>query len=109
MFLFILPEFADSIEVHYFDMEDKANLGLLEFYYLADIDCPFAVAVNGCMSAMINDNIVEFYQYPEGTEHAYRNEGFWTLEDLKAALRNPDLLWTEIVLPLGDEYEGGGE
>jgi hypothetical protein len=105
----ILPEFADSIEVYYINIEDKANLDLLDSYYLADVEFPFAVALNGCMSAMIDEHLVDFIGYPEDMEDAGDFEGNWSIEDLKAALHNPDLLWTEIWLPMGDEEEGGGE
>jgi len=101
----ILPEFADSCEAHYFDINDEANLELLDSYDLADVDFSFAVAINTCMSAMINDCLVDFIGYPNGMENAGDYEGNWSIDDLKAALHHPDLLWTEIWLPMGDEEE----
>lgn len=105
----ILPEFADSVEVYYFDIEDEENLEILYDFDLANVDFPFAMAVNGCMSAMIDEHLVDFIGYPKDMEDAGDFEGNWSIEALKAALHNPDLLWTEIWLPMGDEVEGGGE
>jgi hypothetical protein len=96
----ILPEFRDSIEVRCLDIEDEANYDLLMDYFPVVLDYPFAIAVDGCIAAMIDENMIEFLGYPHGTENAGDYEGNWKFEDLRAVIKDPGLLWADIWLPM---------
>ncbi len=95
----MLPEFADSINVRYVDIEDEANYDFLADYFPVVFDFPFAIAVDGCCAAMIDENMVEFLGYPQGIKKAGDYEGNWNLEDLRTVIKDPSLLWADIWLP----------
>jgi hypothetical protein len=100
-----LAAFADEYQIFYYDIEDEANLSLIEGIGLPSTHFPFAVVINDRFTIQRNGMFVSFVHFPDFMKGIGRHEGNWSIADLEAALMDNSLLRETNVLPELDEDE----
>lgn len=96
----ILQKYTGKYEVERYDIEDDKNSEIMKFHNLPDTHFPFAVLIDGKLTANINEKQVSFIHFPDFMKGIGRHEGNWSLPDFEQALINNDLLNEENIFPL---------
>lgn len=104
-----LDKFRDRYVIHYHDIEDEANRGLIHSLGLPSTHFPVAVVIEGKFTAQFGDRIASFVHFPSFMHGIGRHEGNWSISDLEAALQDNSLLLDENILPELEEGHTEGE
>ncbi len=99
----VLARFVDDYEISYNLITDSATVDLIRKYSLPDTHFPFAVVIDGCYSAMIDGEQIDFVHFPLFMHGIGRHEGNWSMEYLELVLNDNTLLMDESILPVLDE------
>ena len=105
----ILNKYKDVYEIIYYDIDDSANINLIQRYDLPDTHFPFAVVINGKFSVEIDSIKIDFVHFPLFMHGIGRHEGNWSLADLEKALANNNILLENNILPDLEHEEDGEE
>lgn len=104
-----LDNYRAQYEIRYHDIEDDANLELIESFGLPSTHFPVAVVIDGKFTVQIGDRTASFVHFPDFMHGIGRHEGNWSISDLEAALQDNSLLLAENILPELAEDETEGE
>ena len=103
----VLDGFRDVYDIRYYNIEDEANLELIESLGLPSTHFPFAVVIDGRFSIQTEHGVASFVHFPDFMGGIGRHEGNWTVTDLESALKDNSLLLEANILPeLEQESEG---
>ncbi len=91
---FIKP-YENQYIIKYYLITDDANNELLTSLGLPEAHFPFAIAINGKTSALIEGDTIVFVKLPDFMHHIGRRQGNWTLKHLETVLSNKDLFLPE--------------
>jgi hypothetical protein len=100
-----LAPHKETYRISYHDIEDEANLELIESFGLPSTHFPIAVVIDGKFSIKIQDKIISFVHFPDFMQGIGRHEGAWSIADLEAALVDNSLLLDIGILPEMNEDE----
>ncbi len=99
----ILSNLDGNYLTTYHLITDTASANIIQNYNLPGTHFPFAVAINGKYSAMINGETIYFVHFPMFMHGIGRHEGNWSMEHLQQVLSDTTLLINENTLPILDE------
>ncbi len=88
----VLEEYGDGYTVSRHLITDPETLELISLYGLPETHFPFAVVINGMLSAVIDGEKVDFVHFPLFMHGIGRHEGNWSLEHLSRVLDEPQLM-----------------
>lgn len=100
-----LAAHKEDYQITYHDIEDEANLELIESFGLPSTHFPIAVVIAGKFSIQKEDKIISFVHFPDFMQGIGRHEGDWSIADLEAALQDNSLLLDHSILPEMNEDE----
>lgn len=87
-----LDDYTDQYVVEYFLITDPDQKQTIESLGLSTDHLPVAIAINGKTSAMIDEEVIVFANFPDFMHHIGRHPGNWTLEHLQRVLYDNTLL-----------------
>ncbi|MGM0599383.1 MAG: hypothetical protein ACQETH_06155 [Candidatus Rifleibacteriota bacterium] len=88
----LLENYKSKFTVKRILITEPANEQLITQRGLPTQHFPFAVSINEKTSAKIDGKTIIFAELPDFMHYVGRHKGNWTLEYLKKALENPELL-----------------
>lgn len=88
----VLEEHAAGYTVSRHLITDPGSEELIALYGLPETHFPFAVVINGKVSAMLEGGRVDFVHFPHFMHGIGRHEGNWSLDQLEMVLDEPGLL-----------------
>lgn len=94
-----LDNYRAQYEIRYHDIEDEANLELIESFGLPSTHFPVAVVIDGKFTVQIGDRTASLVHFPDFMHGIGRHEGNWSISDLEAALQDNSLLLDKNILP----------
>lgn len=90
-----LDHTAAGHTIEYLLITDPANRMLMNELGLPTDHFPFAIAINGRTSAVIDGETIIFAKFPDFMHHIGKHPGNWNLSHLEQVLNNPNLLLPE--------------
>ncbi len=99
----VLAEFAGEFTITRHLITDEATAPLIAAYGLPETHFPFAVVVNGKLSAVVDGERVDFVHFPLFMHGIGRHEGNWSMELLGRVLADPSLMVSGVELEELDE------
>lgn len=94
-----LAAYKDAYRIDYFDIEDAANLPLIESLGLPSTHFPFAIVLNDRFSIQRDGKTISFVHFPDFMKGIGRHEGNWSIADLEAALVDNTMFIEKNLLP----------
>ncbi len=90
-----LDDYTDQYVVEYRLITDPDQKQTIESLGLSTDHLPVAIAINGKTSAMIDEEVIVFTNFPDFMHHIGRHPGNWTLDHLQKVLDDNTLLLDE--------------
>jgi len=87
-----LKEYENTCDIRYLLITDPKNENLVKSLGLPTEHFPFALAIDGKTSAMIDGKTIFFAHFPDFMHHIGKHRGNWTLDHLVKVLNNPSLM-----------------
>jgi len=88
----VLDRYGGEFTVMKHLITDEASAPIIAAYGLPETHFPFAVAVNGMVSAVVDGQRVDFVHFPLFMHGIGRHEGNWSLELLERVLTDTSLM-----------------
>ena len=101
-----LDKFRDRYVIHYHDIEDEANRGLIHSLGLPSTHFPVAVVIEGKFTAQFGDRIASFVHFLSFMHGIGRHEGNWSISDLKPLCKTIACCWMKTSPELEGHTEG---
>ncbi|AQQ71951.1 hypothetical protein SMSP2_02330 [Limihaloglobus sulfuriphilus] len=95
----VLQEHEKNLNVTYYIITEPENKELLQKYNFPESHFPFAVVIDGKYTALIDDRLVQFVDFPLFMKGIGKHEGNWSMDDLAGVLANRGMLRDKNVLP----------
>jgi hypothetical protein len=95
----VLEKYADKFEITTHLITDPEMADQIKGYNLPGTHFPFAVVINGKLSAQIDNETIYFFDFPEFMHGIGRHEGNWSLKHLESVLQDVSLLLDDNILP----------
>lgn len=87
-----LKEYESKYDIRYLLITDPKNESLIKSLGLPTEHFPFAIAINGKTSAMIDGKKIVFAHFPVFMHHIGKHKGNWTLDRLTKVLDDESLM-----------------
>lgn len=87
-----LKEYESTYDIRYLIITDPKNETLIKSLGLPTEHFPFALAINGETSAMIDGETIVFAHFPDFMHHIGKHRGNWTLDHLVKVLKDTLLM-----------------
>ncbi len=92
----LLNNYLTLYHIKHYNIEEGNNTVIIKTLGLPETHFPFAVAIDGKFTAVIDERTVSFVHFPLFMKGIGRHEGNWSLDDCRKFLKTLNCLLTKI-------------